>query len=207
MNSSALNRIVRNRRGAAMVEYVLIVTVIAIALIVSYKLYSNSVQTKLYQGGDRFKKAESLSSRSSAEDPNNPVSGADRMTGGASTSSSVKRGEEGVYSTEKDLPSDDISNRPLVVPGKPGVGSYNPSDVAERVVSGIQPGESRGPSAFSNTVGNEQLYERTLADERWRMALRTLLMILSAGILGVLIVTTYIRMRSMIKQARIQGRD
>jgi pilus assembly protein Flp/PilA len=46
------NKLVRDQRGAGMVEYIILVGVVALLAIVAFKYFNTSVRTKVNQQGD-----------------------------------------------------------------------------------------------------------------------------------------------------------
>lgn len=53
-----LNKLLRNRRGAGMTEYIILVGVIAILAITAFRFFGSSVRNKINQQGDTVEALE-----------------------------------------------------------------------------------------------------------------------------------------------------
>ncbi|MBN2056194.1 Flp family type IVb pilin [bacterium] len=198
MSINELRGACRDQTGASMVEYILIVVLIAVGLISVLVMFRDSLGGLFYKGGGGLDAADG-GSYTTADAPGG-------VHGGAGGGFAAPAAGSGAAAIGPGLSAPGAGGD-LASPGgvtheqaaRAANGSIQPHSKKNRVEA---PNYSR--DELHNLYGDEKAYQAELERQRWNLIVRYMILGLAIAVFIGLIIMTTIRVRVMFKQARNQ---
>ncbi len=200
----SVRKLTGGESGASMAEYILIITMISVAMIVVVGFFGDTIKSKLFESGEDI---ENLDSRPASYGDRSSSSGArsgstadsEGLQGNGSKNVSGWESMPGSASGGVDVSSGKGSRRPR--PERPGKNRGTDSKAAEGP-AGSAGGISSGDVHM--LYGDERAYEQEVSRYKWNLFVRYLLIGLSGGIIIALSIVSYMRIKAMISQIKQQ---
>lgn len=179
--------------GASMVEYVLIITLVALALIAVISMFSDTLQRLFFRSSDNIYNPEGA----------NVSVGVGGSSGSLTTSGSTVGDAPVTENATSSTASGSTASDPggasgTYSQGPDGVPHYRPKDPRRMAIPNYTKDDLHA------LYGDEKAYQAEYQAQRWNMVIRYLILLIAIGVFIGLTITTTMRVRAMMKQMKHQ---